>query len=973
MLKVKDFWLNPPSLSHWTSSSDPCTWSEITCTNNSITSITVASQNINQTIPPFICDLKNLAVLDLTDNVIPGNFPTSLYNCSKLQYLDLSENYFIGVLPDDIHHLSPQLEFLNLGGNNFTGDIPAAIGEISGLKELRLFGNLFNGSFPQEIGQLSNLEVLNLNENGFVPQTIPTSFTGLKKLTTLWMFGTNLIGQIPQDIGNLTALEYLDLSRNSLNGSIPPGLFLLKNLSILYLYKNQLSGIIPQVVEALNLDVLDLSYNNLTGSIPDGFGKLNKLTGLALFQNELSGQVPASIGSLPGLINVGLYSNNLSGELPPDFGRYSMLEKFQVALNNFSGKLPEYLCANGVLMGLIAFSSNLSGGLPESLANCSTLQYVQLYDNRLSGQIPEGLWSSNNLTWLMISDNLFNGPLPGNSGFNLSILDISNNQFSGEVPTGLSNSVNLRVLKASNNLFNGSFPQELTSLPEVNTLELGGNSLSGDLPKNIVSWKSLNTLDLKGNQLSGQIPAALAYLPVLSDLDLSENALSGEIPPDFGRKRLTVFNVSSNHLTGRLPTAFENAAFNRSFLNNPGLCMSSSSLGLRNCLQPQTRNQNKQLSRSFIAIITSIAAVAFLVAFIYCYLLIRNYRKKDKVISTWKLTSFQKLNFTESTILSSLTENNVIGSGGSGKVYRVPVNHSGGCVAVKRINNDQFMDQRLEKQFLAEVEILGTIRHFNIVKLMCCLSAENSKLLVYEYMENRSLDLWLHQKRKPSVMSGSVHHVVLDWQTRLQIAISAARGLCYMHHECPTPIIHRDMKTSNILLNSEFNAKIADFGLSRILHKDGVSNTMSVVAGSFGYIAPEYAQSSKVSEKIDVFSFGVILLELVTGKEANYGDENSSLADWARRLVQEEKVIEDVIDDDIKEPSYLVDIIQVFKLAIYCTNVTPWKRPTMKEVLQVLQSFQPLKVIKKHARSEQDESPLLKGLQERKNIGFLGW
>uniref|UniRef100_A0A6N2KFU5 Protein kinase domain-containing protein n=1 Tax=Salix viminalis TaxID=40686 RepID=A0A6N2KFU5_SALVM len=196
------------------------------------------------------------------------------------------------------------------------------------------------------------------------------------------------------------------------------------------------------------------------------------------------------------------------------------------------------------------------------------------------------------------------------------------------------------------------------------------------------------------------------------------------------------------------------------------------------------------------------------------------------------------LNFTESDIFSGLKERNLIGSGGSGQVYRVAANGFG-SVAVKRISNHRNSDQKLEKEFLAEIEILGTLRHLNIVKLLCCISNDNSKLLVYEYMENHSLDQWLHSEKKAESSSASMNHVALDWSKRLQIAVGAAQGLCYLHHDCSPPIVHRDVKSSNILLDSHFNAKIADFGLARMLVKQGELATVSAVAGSFGYMAPE--------------------------------------------------------------------------------------------------------------------------------------
>ncbi|KAL2479889.1 Protein kinase family protein with leucine-rich repeat domain [Abeliophyllum distichum] len=961
LLQLKNYLSNPPYISHWIPSSDHCTWPEITCTNGRVTKLEIINANITKTIPTFICELKNLSYIDLHLNLIPESFPAVLYNCSNLEYLDLSQNKLVGRIPDDISRLSSRLQVLNLSINNFTGDIPASIGSFPQLKSLQLFSNLFNGSIPPEIGNLSNLEELNLNLNPFLPQPIPSSFTKLKKLRNLWMYITNLIGEIPESIGNLTALESLDLSENGLSGSIPNSLFLLKNLTFVYLFKNRLSGSIPRTVEALNLEVIDLSNNTLMGTIPDDYENLTKLTVLALFFNQLSGKVPIGIGRLPSLIDFGLFSNNLTGELPPDFGLYSSLRTFQVSANHFVGALPKNLCANKVLRGVVVFDNNLTGELPESLGDCDSLEVVRFYGNRFSGNIPGGLWTSLNLTTLMLSDNLFTGQLPDVVGPNLSLIDMHNNQFSGEIPAGISSWENLRVFEASNNLLTGKIPQELTVLPLLSSILLDGNLFSGNLPSTIISWKSLTTLNLSRNQLSGEIPAAIGFLPDLVYLDLSANNFSGPIPSEIGRLRPSSLNLSSNQLSGRIPGEFENAVFDSSFRNNPRLCANNPALGLSSCQAGPPRKSNK-LSSHLIAVVSSISAVAFLVVFVYTIFIVRtNRRRKRNLESTWKLTSFQRLNFTESTILSGLTENNIIGRGGSGTVFQIPINRYGAYVAVKRIWNNVKLDYKLEKEFLSEVQILGTIRHYNIVKLLCCISSQNSKLLVYEYMESRSLDRWLCGKNRPSTISGSVHHVVLDWPKRLQIAIGVAQGLSYMHHDCSPSIIHRDVKSSNILLDSEFNAKIADFGLARMLIKHGEPDTMSSVAGSPGYIAPEYAYTRRVNEKIDVYSFGVVLLELVTGREAHDGDERLSLAEWAWRHIQEGKPPVDAMDEDIKEPSYLDDISSVFKLGIVCTGKLPSSRPTMKEVLQILlrYSHSSLHGGQRMNKNEYDVVPLL--------------
>ncbi|KAK3210615.1 hypothetical protein Dsin_015321 [Dipteronia sinensis] len=967
LLKLKQEWHDPPLISHWTaaSNSSHCTWPEITCTDNSISEISLFNMTINETIPPFICDLKNLTKLDLESNLIPGQFPKVLYNCSKLEYLDLTGNYFVGPIPDDIDRLS-RLRHLSLGSNNFSV-IPASIGRLTELQLLELFQNEFNGSFPLEIGNLYNLEILRLAYNTkVVPSRLPSNFTQLKKLRILWMTATNLIGEIPETISNMAALEYLDISRNTLTGKIPSSLFMLKNMSELYLFKNNFSGEIPRVVESLNLSVIDLSDNNLTGTIPNDFGKLQKLSGLLLMMNKLSGEIPESIGRLPALADFRLFDNNLSGTLPPDFGRYSPLEGFQVSSNKLTGRLPEHLCAGGKLVGVVAFDNNLSGELPESLGNCNSLLIVSIYNNEFVGNIPAGMWKGLNLSQVLISDNKFTGELPEQVSQNLSRLEISNNRFSGKIPTGVSSWRNLVVFEASNNLFTGAIPRELTALTSLTTLLLDQNQLSGSLPSDIISWKSLTSLNLSRNQLFGEIPEAFGSLPGLTDLDLSENQFSGQIPPQIGQLKLTSLNLSSNRLTGEIPSQLENGAYANSFLNNPGLCARSSHPNLNSC-SFEPRKSNKISSQGLALIVSTLIAV-FLLALLFSFFVIRVYHKrKHGSDSKLETTSFQRLNFTESDILPKLIESNAIGSGGSGKVYRIHINRSGGVVAVKKIWNNRKLDQKHEKEFLSEVQILGTVRHVNIVKLLCCISNDNLKLLVYEYLENRSLDRWLHKRNRPSSLSGSVHHVVLDWPKRMQIAVGAAQGLCYMHHDCSPPIIHRDVKSSNVLLDSDFNAKIADFGLAKILIKQGELATMSSVAGSFGYIAPEYAHTTKVNEKIDIYSFGVILLELTTGREANNGDEHTCLAKWAWRHIQENSPIVDVLDEEINEPCYLDEMSRVFKLGIICTSMKPSARPSMKMVLQMLLNH-PITTLKKNDESKYDATPLLKNSKRERRL-----
>ncbi|KAL6985480.1 hypothetical protein U1Q18_018855 [Sarracenia purpurea var. burkii] len=955
LLNLKEEWGNLPWSASWNSSSSPCVWPEIRCTGGAVTSLLLQDKNITNAIPPAMCDLKNLTFLNLAFNYIPGGFPTVLYNCSKLQHLDISQNYFVGPIPTDIDRMS-SLQYIDVTANNFSGDIPQSIGRLPGLQTLYLTQNLFNGTFPAEIGNLLNLENLGMAYNSqLLPATIPPEFGRLKKLKFLWMTQTNLIGEIPESFSNLSSLEHLDLSSNNLDGPIPQGLFQLKNLSIVYLYKNRLSGEIPTLVESLMLTDLDLSMNNLTGSIPEDFGKLQQLELLNLFSNQFSGQVPPSIGLIPTLKNFRVFTNNLNGTLPPELGLHSSLEAFEVSDNQFTGQLPGNLCSGRTLFGVVAFSNNLTGEVPNSLGSCNSLRTVQLYNNNFSGGVPSGLYTLSNLSSLMLSDNSLSGNLPSKLAWNLSRLEISNNKFSGQIPSGISSWASLVVFKASNNLFSGKIPVELTDLPQLLILALDGNSLTGGLPSTIISWNSLNTLNLARNQLSGPIPAVIGSLPDLLNLDLSENQFSGHIPAEIGRLRLTSLNLSSNQLAGKIPDGFDNLAYENSFLNNPNLCATTPISNLRKCLA-KTGGSN-DLSPTILAVILVIAVILFLVTVSLTFFMVREYRRKklSRHLARWKLTSFRRFNFTKADILSGLTDNNLIGSGGSGKVYRVAaVNPSGNYVAVKRIWNNRKLDHKLEKEFRAEVEILGTIRHTNIVKLLCCISSEDSKLLVYEYMENQSLDKWLHGKN-----TALVRHVVLDWPMRLKIAVEAAQGLSYMHHDCLPAVVHRDVKSSNILLDSEFKPRIADFGLAKILARKGEPNTMSAVTGSFGYIAPEQAYTTKVNEKIDVYSFGVVLLELMTGREPSDGDEHTSLAEWAWRQHGEGNSIVDALDDAIKEPVYLEEKTTVFRLGLICTSSLPSSRPSMKEVLQILRRCGSMEDCDGKVGSEYDVAPLL--------------
>ncbi|XP_078168275.1 uncharacterized protein LOC144562846 [Carex rostrata] len=963
LLQIKGDWDNPVALASWSNSTSGsyCNWTGVTCSaDGSVTSLVLSSKNITGEVPQAICQLKSLSQLDLSNNEISGSFPQFLSNCSNLQYLDLSENLFVGELPSNIDMVLPNITDFRLSYNNFTGEIPTSIGKMTQLQSLWLDNNFFNGTMPRFISNLTKLQELTLAWNSFTPGQLPEEYGNLTKLTYMFLAMANLEGEIPDSFIKLTQLVLFDLSQNSLKGTIPSGIWSFSNLKYLYLYSNNLTGeiTINNPFGANSLVEIDLTKNQLTGSIPKSFGTLQNLSILFLSYNQFSGEIPEGIGLLPKLTDLRLFYNNLTGTLPQELGKHSPLWNLEVFNNTLSGEIPANICYNGSFTSLGVSNNIMTGSIPQSLGNCPHLNNLQVDNNQFTGEVPASVWQMQNLTTVLMSNNMLSGGLPSSLPSNLTRLEIVNNRFSGNLP---SYSSLILVFKAGGNNFTGDIPSSLsTGMSLLQTLDLSENSISGEIPASIGSLESLSMLNLSHNKISGEIPASIGSMLVLTSLDLSSNKLSGEIPSALGNVKFTFLNLSSNDLSGKIPSGIDSTAYDESFLSNPGLCSSVSINGVSSC----RTGSHDGISHRLRSLLIALGVLILVIIVIFALCLMRDYRRKKDASdpAMWKLTSFHRLDFTENSIIHGMVEENLVGSGGSGQVYRVSVStRAGDVVAVKKIYSKGKLGTKMEREFDSEVKILGSIRHSNIVKLLCCISSPDSKLLVYEYMENSSLDKWLHGKSNFTGGSTETPIGSLDWPTRLQIAIGAARGLYYMHHECAPPIVHRDVKSSNILLDSEFNAKIADFGLARLLMKPDEPETVSAVAGSFGYMAPECGYSRKVNEKVDVYSFGVVLLELTTGREAHNGGDHGSLAEWAWWNIQEGNAIYNCLEKEIREMPYLDEIEVVFKLGLICTGAVPSTRPTMKDVVDVLVKYDVLnqKTFGNKKLDEYDVGPVL--------------
>ncbi|KAJ7526806.1 hypothetical protein O6H91_16G023800 [Diphasiastrum complanatum] len=944
LIGVKNSLQDPDGfLTNWRESDEtPCKWNGVICDPSMqlVIAIDLSNMNLYGPVPSAICDLQNLTSYNVGNNFLEGSFPATLLDCSKLEYLNLSQNLIVSELPDGISRLQ-SLTNLDLCGNNFSGSIPPGFGDLPLLESLNLTNNLLNGTIPGYLGKLSNLKWLDLAYNPFAPGVIPEELGNLSQLLNIHIAMANLIGPIPSSLGNLTALTYfLDLSENNLQGSIPLGIMQLPKLAKMELYGNRLSGQIPlDMKNLLSITDIDLSSNLLTGRIPEEMGKLQTLELLHLWANHLEGVIPPGLADLPKLSRLRLFDNNLSGELSQNFGNHAAFTYFDVSRNSLSGSVPPNLCRGENLEELILFTNNFSGELAGTYGNCSSLYRFLLNENNLSGTIPAGLWNSVHLYIVDLSQNNFQGGISPNIGLatNLTSLNLSDNRFNGTIPTEIGKLFLLNRLMLSHNLLSGSIPPQLGNLSGLNVLSLSDNQFSGEIPLEISKCYQLAQLDLSRNALTGSIPSDLGSLNVLTDLDLSENNLSGQIPVELEKLRFFLFNVSFNNLSGPVPPGLINGAFNNSFIGNPHLCAQGLQ-AIKPCslvAADSSTNEGRKVPAPLAWAVGGTFAAAVLILFVGSCLFFRKYKAhfntKADGKPLWSLTSFHKLGFSEYEVLGCLDEDNLIGTGGAGKVYKATLSN-GQEVAVKKLWTDVKGDKKHDYGFNAEVETLGKLRHKNIVKLLCCCSSQDAKLLVYEYMPNGSLGDQLHNPKAS----------ILNWATRYKIALGAAEGLAYLHHDYNPPVLHCDVKSNNILLDLDYEARVADFGLAKILQTCGKEVSLSSIAGTCGYIAPEYGYTFKVNEKSDIYSFGVVLMELVTGKmpvEPEFGD-GVDIVKWVRVKVQTKEGILQVLDSRLGAAAK-EDILLVLRVALLCTSALPIQRPSMREVVQMLLEAHP--------------------------------
>ncbi|XP_048140722.1 probable LRR receptor-like serine/threonine-protein kinase At3g47570 [Rhodamnia argentea] len=814
---------------------------------------------------------------------------------------------------------------------------------------LELTENNLDGSIPEDLGRPTSLDSIIVSGNRF-SGTIPSSLLNLSSLTRFDVGGNRIQGSLPADLGlTLPNLQFFSIAMNQFGGPIP-----------------------PSVSNWTKLEVIQAGDNKLSGKVPS-FGNMPWLWHFAIFDNQLgSGSYEdlsfvCSLANSTGLESFGIGGNRLGGALPKCIGNFShSLEWFGVSENLMFGAIPGEIGSLVNLNRLQMDVNKFSGEVPSNFGNLQNLVVLQLIDNNLGGTIPTSLGNLTKLIILSLGWNNFHGkiPLDLSKCQSLQSLDLSNNNLGGTIPPqliGLS-SITI-VLNLSRNHPSGVPPMEVGNLKTLTELDISDNKLVGEIPNSLGDCTGLTTPRMGGNFFRGSIPQSITSLGGIEELDLSCNNLTGQIPEFLALFRSPKFlNLSYNSFEGMVPRGgvFKNATAT-SIIGNDELCGGLPAFHLPKCT-------SKRSKRRKIHILVSSACATFVIlgiALVLVFLYLRWLKKKVKEpISTSMDDSCPNISYRALLkATDDFSSMNLIGIGNFGSVYKGILKENGTTVAVKVLH---LVHRGALKSFLAECEALKNMKHRNLLKILTVCSGidhqqNDFKALVYEYMENGSLERWLHSNPTPSHRNEPTR--TLNFFQRINIAIDVASALDYLHHRCHIPIIHCDLKPSNILLDAEMVAHVGDFGLAKFLlgsSSDTVANRTSSVGigGTIGYAPPEYTMGCKVSREGDVYDYGILLLEMFTGlspTDDTFGDNLTLHSFVAEALPKRVLEITDRIllqeRENHSSPSgpqhwlsesdgiYQECLVTVYNIGVVCSDEVPGRRMSIGGVANQLQKI----------------------------------
>ncbi|KAJ7571238.1 hypothetical protein O6H91_01G156200 [Diphasiastrum complanatum] len=811
---------------------------------------------------------------------------------------------------------------LSLSGM-INGTLPSLIGNLVNLQYLELSYNDFQGGIPTDLGKLANLQFLSLQVCGLTG-SIPSELGNLSKLEFLALNGNQLIGGIPHTLGYLQVLYWLDFSENLLSGPLPVstrndahvGLDNLTSLLHFHMNNNSLSGAIPVEIQSLKLVHLFLDSNSFSGRIPPEIGNLSALQYLRLDYNYLLGEIPSSISNITTLQELHLNDNGLTSHIP-DLSALSNLQFLDLSSNNFSPeRVPAWFSNISQIRTLIAENCSLIGLLRANGLN-GTLQFPT---QNISSQLImvslewNNITSINQVPYTPNFKYLLEGNPVCNNIFNTS--DVCNTQATDMTMTWKSPTIPSCTLRSCEQtktlnplLCTCVYPFTCTiqfhsppfySLDDSKITALG-TALWSHLSLNSTQvWvESANITDkhrLKVNVLFFPAGNAASLNYDEESYIMAQMHSPRLLISDFGPYLL----IHINRPLG--PT--DNCAF-----ANNSTCLSTK----RRLLIP-------------ILLPALTVAVMLLVLISWWYWRLRRPSVSVNVINcevpvrfTYKQLSAATKKFSEK-----------LGAGGFGTVYKGMLS-DGTLIAVKQLERSGQGD----KEFHTEVATVGSIHHVNLVRLYGFCSEGSRRLLVYEYLSG-SLEKYIFNGRK--------HGLFLDWKTRFNIATDAARGISYLHEGCRKRIIHCDIKPQNILLTHDFSAKVSDFGMAKLMDR-AESHVITNVRGTRGYLAPEWLMDdAPISEKCDVYSFGMLLLELAGGRK-NYDFSASSsklyFPDWVLNQITDGNIIE-CIDDRVGSEADIKEVKSLIYVALWCIQEEAHLRPSMGKVLQMLEGSIPI-------------------------------